>query len=248
MRKPITSGHTNHIKYVENGHIYISKTYNGFNHLLDYRELSKFSFVPKLIANDDKQTVWEYIEGRTGRGFSAQELTFLAKHLRELHKSDIKLPPNNMRRRVNAYLKIINEKNIRVPAINMHFIRAQRILTDMRRYNPCHNDVWNENIIRTSDHRLFLIDWEYATMGDKHFDLAFFIESERLTPEQEAVFLEAYNSVDGEESYFARPLFLHKFLVNYITLCWAYAQEKMPFDITAIEKYLVNFDFSKLPK
>lgn len=45
----------------------------------------------------------------------------------------------------------------------------------------CHNDIYDYNILR-SPHRLFLIDWEYATAGDAGFDicklfsLAFFKE------------------------------------------------------------------------
>jgi len=39
-------------------------------------------------------------------------------------------------------------------------------------------------------------------MGDKHFDLSFFIDSSKLDERQEKVFLEAYDSHDDYKAYF----------------------------------------------
>ena len=36
---------------------------------------------------------------------------------------------------------------------------------------PCHNDLLNENFL-IQDGRIFILDWEYAGMGDRYFDLA----------------------------------------------------------------------------
>ncbi len=51
---------------------------------------------------------------------------------------------------------------------------------------PCHNDLLNGNFFLAE--RLFILDWEYAGMGDIFFDLANFSNNHEL-PERESHFL-----------------------------------------------------------
>ncbi len=52
--------------------------------------------------------------------------------------------------------------------------------------HPCHNDLLNGNFFLAE--RLFILDWEYAGMGDIFFDLANFSNNHEL-PERESHFL-----------------------------------------------------------
>jgi thiamine kinase-like enzyme len=36
---------------------------------------------------------------------------------------------------------------------------------------PCHNDLLNGNLLLTADGGVLIVDWEYAGMGDRYFDL-----------------------------------------------------------------------------
>jgi thiamine kinase-like enzyme len=56
---------------------------------------------------------------------------------------------------------------------------------------PCHNDLLRANFIADGD-RVWIIDWEYAAMGDLFFDLGNFAVHHLLTDEEEAVLLHAY--------------------------------------------------------
>ena len=56
---------------------------------------------------------------------------------------------------------------------------------------PCHNDLLRANFLDDGEH-LWIIDWEYAAMGDPFFDLGNFAVHHQLTDEQERVLLEAY--------------------------------------------------------
>ncbi len=56
---------------------------------------------------------------------------------------------------------------------------------------PCHNDLLLANFLDDGE-RLWIIDWEYAAMGDPFFDLGNFAVHHQLTDEQEHVLLEAY--------------------------------------------------------
>ena len=48
------------------------------------------------------------------------------------------------------------------------------------RSRTCHNDLLNANLIATED-GLVIVDWEYAGMGDRFFDLANFAANHELT-------------------------------------------------------------------
>ncbi len=56
---------------------------------------------------------------------------------------------------------------------------------------PAHNDLLPANFLRDGD-RMQLIDWEYAGMGDRWFDLGNFAANNELDDDQEGQLLEAY--------------------------------------------------------
>ena len=56
---------------------------------------------------------------------------------------------------------------------------------------PCHNDLLNANFIDDGT-RIRIVDWEYAGMGDPFFDLGNFSVNHDLTPDEDAILLEAY--------------------------------------------------------
>jgi thiamine kinase-like enzyme len=56
---------------------------------------------------------------------------------------------------------------------------------------PCHNDLLTANFLDDGE-RLRILDWEYAGMGDRFFDLANFASHHDLGPDEEAAFLTAY--------------------------------------------------------
>jgi len=67
---------------------------------------------------------------------------------------------------------------------------------------PCHNDLWEPNLI--DDGTLIrIVDWEYAGMGDVHFDLAnFAIHHELSDPQDEGLLHSHFGKVT--DSGFAR--------------------------------------------
>ena len=56
---------------------------------------------------------------------------------------------------------------------------------------PCHNDLLTENFLDDGE-RLRILDWEYAGMGNRFFDLANFASHHDLGPADEAALLAAY--------------------------------------------------------
>jgi thiamine kinase-like enzyme len=55
---------------------------------------------------------------------------------------------------------------------------------------PCHNDLLNANFLLGD--RLYILDWEYAGMGDVFFDLANFSSNHELSADEEGLLLDGY--------------------------------------------------------
>lgn len=236
----INRGHTNREKYKIGDTFVLFKDKNPFNHLIDYSVLSEFDFVPKLIEQTEEKLVWDWIEGEHLTHPTKEDLVELGRILRTLHKSEIKLHKNNLRKRIQSYLKIVHEKGHRIPEIEDNYREMFKLMSRMGNLNPTHNDVWPENIIKDQNGKIWLVDWEYATMGDKHFDIAYLIESMYLDEHEEKIFLDSYNSFDDYNAYIQEWMPLYQRFVNWITIVWAYAQDTMPFDIEPLKKSLNN--------
>ncbi len=56
--------------------------------------------------------------------------------------------------------------------------------------HPCHNDLLNANFLIND--QIYILDWEYAGMGDIYFDLANFSDHHKLSDEQDLWLLECY--------------------------------------------------------
>ncbi len=56
---------------------------------------------------------------------------------------------------------------------------------------PCHNDLWGPNLI-DDGRRIWIVDWEYAGMGDRYFDLANFAAYHCPTDAADEALLAAY--------------------------------------------------------
>ena len=65
------------------------------------------------------------------------------------------------------------------------------LLTDPEPLRPCHNDLLNANFLIDKS-QIYVLDWEYAGMGDIFFDLANFSDHHELSEDQDRWLLECY--------------------------------------------------------
>ena len=72
---------------------------------------------------------------------------------------------------------------------------AASLLADSGRPALCHNDLVHSNIIHHGP--VYLIDWEYAAVGDPFFDLAVVVQHHQLSSTVTEVFLQAYFGTVG---------------------------------------------------
>jgi thiamine kinase-like enzyme len=86
---------------------------------------------------------------------------------------------------------------------------------------PCHNDLLNANFLDDGEH-LWIVDWEYAGMGDRFFDLANFSINHELDSDACRKLLEAYfgETRPGDE----RALELMRFMSDFREAMWGVVQ------------------------
>ena len=87
---------------------------------------------------------------------------------------------------------------------------------------PCHNDLLNANFIR-SPAGIRIVDWEYAGMGDRFFDLANFSVNHELTEEEERLMLEAYFGELRDTD--AAHLRVMRFMSDFREAMWGVVQQ-----------------------
>jgi thiamine kinase-like enzyme len=98
---------------------------------------------------------------------------------------------------------------------------------------PCHNDLLAANFIR-SPRGMRLIDWEYAGMNDRYFDLGNFAVNNELDEEGEAELLSAYFEAPASARRLA-SLRLMRFMSDFREAMWGAVQSTisdLEFDFT----------------
>jgi thiamine kinase-like enzyme len=97
---------------------------------------------------------------------------------------------------------------------------------------PCHNDLLNGNFLLT-DH-LYVLDWEYAGMGDIFFDLANFSNNHELSEAEDLVLLNCYfTEVKPQDIVHLKIM---KIMSDFREAMWGLVQigvSKLPFDFRA---------------
>ena len=137
---------------------------------------------------------------------------------------------------VSAYAAAARKRGVTVPR---PYRRAARIAHDIERLRgpqplcPCHNDLLNANFI-AGDGRLWIVDWEYAGMGDVFFDLANFSVNNELGPDQDDELLRAYFGASSDEN--AAALAAMRFMSDFREAMWGVVQQgisELEFDFAA---------------
>ena len=87
---------------------------------------------------------------------------------------------------------------------------------------PCHNDLLNANFIRSPD-GIRIVDWEYAGMGDRFFDLANFSVNHELSEGESDLLLAAYFGEVRDEH--REHLRLMRFMSDFREAMWGVVQQ-----------------------
>jgi thiamine kinase-like enzyme len=132
---------------------------------------------PILIDEENGLMICEFLNGHHKEVLDKDDLRNVANLLKKLHaiESDVE---------VLSVVDVLDNKSKLV-------LEALDTLKNYEReYVLCHNDLNPKNILFSKDVKL--IDWEFASINDKYFDLASLCVEFSLDEKEETYFLETY--------------------------------------------------------
>jgi thiamine kinase-like enzyme len=185
---------------------------------------------PEVVAfvEPEGYLVTRYVGGEVGK----VDVGWVGEALRRLHDGPAVPGRFDSFRVVEAYRATADEHGVAVPPA-YEWAKGVAAQIERRRsgapIRPCHNDLLSANFIGDGV-RLWLVDWEYAGMGDPFFDLGNFAVNQELDEEGEKVLLAAYGSDDGQ------ALVLMRFMSDFREAMWGVVQlaiSELDFDFAA---------------
>jgi thiamine kinase-like enzyme len=183
-----------------------------------------------------------FVESRAVTAAELREpshLEEIGRDLRAFHESGLDLPTDfYVSDVVSEYAEVKRARGGTLPdGFDDARDWARKVVKAVRRHPehqplPCHNDLLTTNFLYDG-RRIVIVDWEYAGMGDRFFDLGNFAVNNELGDEDEERLLEAYFGEPATQRRRA-ALKLFRFMSDFREAMWGVVQ-------TAVSE--LDFDF-----
>ena len=141
---------------------------------------------PLLLDEANSLMISGFLEGVHKENLEEGDINDLAEVLQTLHSIHIDAEPINLETLIES----------KTDEILRAFKTVKKYPSD---YVLCHNDPNPRNILFADD--IKLIDWEYAGVNDRYFDLASVCVEFGLSATEEAYFLKSYFADGSETNY-----------------------------------------------
>ena len=172
---------------------------------------------PPVARFEHGVLVTRFAEGEVGRA----DPVLVGGLLRRLHSARAIAGRFDSFRVVETYAATASEHGLALPSEFERAHELARMIEARRSGAPivtCHNDLLAANFIDDGS-RLWIVDWEYAGMGDPFFDLGNFSVNNGLDEDGERVLLAAYGSTDSA------ALILMRFMSDFREAMWGVVQQ-----------------------
>ncbi|AOR24543.1 winged helix-turn-helix transcriptional regulator [Clostridium taeniosporum] len=177
-------------------------------------------------------TFIENAETLTPRSIKKEEnLKQVTKILRELHEDN----EFSMKNEFNVFRELEKYEDILKKAdgvffndykeVREKFMKLEQVLKDCNRvFVPSHNDLVSENLVKDTDGRMYLIDWEYSGINDDMWDLAgLSLENSFSEDDIELMFRLYFNGEPDENS--RKRLLIHQISQDILWAVWTLIKE-----------------------
>src|SRR3954447_21797175 len=153
------------------------------------RRAAELGVGPEVAAwlPDDGVLVTRWLGG--GPANPREHIGEIAAALRAFHAGPPLPATFDVRALVRRQLELLDDVP---PVLERALARAPRATERV----PCHNDLLGANFVRDGE-RVLIVDWEYAGMNDRLFDLANLSVNNGFTEDDERALLRAYFGDDG---------------------------------------------------
>jgi thiamine kinase-like enzyme len=183
---------------------------------------------PEVVDFVEGSLITRFVEGRPvpiEEMRRPEVLRETAQTLRRVHEGPAFPARFDAFRIVEAYRDTAVANGVRLPDVfDRAKAKADRIEQELgpRPEQPFHNDLLNANFIR-SPNGIRIVDWEYAGMGDRFFDLANFSVNHELAQEESDLVLDAYFGEVRDEH--REHLRLMRFMSDFREAMWGVVQQ-----------------------
>lgn len=226
--EPIGGGITNHnFKVTVDGEAFVLRIAGADTELLGIdrraehaaaRAAADAGVGPEVVDFVDGSLVTRFVEGRPAPVEEIRRpdtLREVADLLRRVHDGPGFPATFDSFAVVEIYRWRAEERGVRIPP---EYERAKARADELKAKlgpqpeRPCHNDLLNANFIR-SPGGIRIVDWEYAGMGDRFFDLANFSVNHELTDAEVDTVLDAYfgEATDARREHLRAMRFMSDF-------------------------------------
>ena len=175
----------------------------GINREYEYRTQTiagELGIAPEVVAfiEPEGYLVTKFIEGRpipADELKQPENLVRVASVLNEIHAMPSIPGVFSPFMVVRNYTRIAQEHHVTFPEkfdwlISQMNDAEAAMQNTSRIQRPCHNDLLNGNFLLAN--KLYVLDWEYAGMGDVFFDLANFSNNHELSEDEDHFLLDCY--------------------------------------------------------
>ena len=186
-------------------------------------ELSNKKLHPKVLYKNKTKgiLIYEYHETSSCK---KDNMFFkkLGKRLKEIHELKNKKNIHTFNEQINAYKKILNTNKL--PKVYTKLNALIKMSKTNNQQNVfSHNDLNPTNILFNKN--ICFIDYEYASLNNKFFDISKIMLSFDMKPNEQNIFLESYgikNHIDVREK-----ILLWKQINLYIDYIWSLIMENI---------------------
>ena len=194
------------------------------------RAAAELGLSPDLVAAMDECTVTRYV---TCTALAPADLRAAAEELgrmlRRFHDGGPQLPAAfDVPSLLDAYETVVHERQGELPRAWGEARQATAAIAAAlgppAPAVPCHNDLLAGNLIRDGTGHLLLVDWEYAGMGERYFDLGNLAVNNDFDSADEERLLHAYLGAPPDRRSHAR-LRLARVLSDAREAAWGVVQD-----------------------
>lgn len=158
---------------------------------------------PLLLDEENALSISTYLEGMHKEKLEKNDLEQFAQVLTKLHTIKIESKPITLEKMLESPSKEIQDAFTTINAFE-----SETVL--------CHNDLNPKNVLFSE--AIQLIDWEYAALNDRYFDLASVSVEFELSEEDEAHFLRSYFAIHSRINY--EKLKAYKVIYKALCMQW----------------------------
>ena len=157
----------------------------------------------KFYVREERILVTEFVIGKSMSSedfHDAHRLRQVVELLHRTHQRQPAVKPFSVFHVIRSYWNLVRGHHDKVTRQLEAALQLGTLIEERLPFQPlglCHNDLLAANfVLQESTQQLWLVDWEYAGLGNLYFDLGNFASNQKLSADQEVLLANLYFETD----------------------------------------------------